>query len=103
MSSTLGFSLPNIHTRVVGMKSWMVLFRYADRLNHVDMTTPYDDQYWYIKPGKDEHAGHYLIVSDCTNRALVANPSRVGSRVGTWHPVDKFQDQHFDVDEKQGQ
>jgi hypothetical protein len=76
MSFTLCISPPDIHTRNVGMKSRMVLFsndRDADRLNHVDMTTPYDDQYWYIKPGKDEHAGHYLIVSDRTNRALFVN------------------------------
>ena len=106
MSSALVIPPPDIRTRIVGMKSRKVLYsndRDADRLNHVDMTTPYDDQYWCIKPGKDGHAGHYLIVSDRTSRALFANPNRDISRVGTWHPVGEFQDQYFDLNEKQGQ
>lgn len=43
MSSALIIPPPDIYTRTVGMKCRMVLFsndRDADRLNHVDMTTP---------------------------------------------------------------
>ncbi|KAI4645409.1 uncharacterized protein J4E78_009319 [Alternaria triticimaculans] len=47
--------------------------RGTNYLSHYDSTVTYDDHYWYIKPGKDENAGLYLIVSAYTGRALWAN------------------------------
>jgi hypothetical protein len=107
MSSTLAIPPADILTRIVGMRSRKVLFsneRDTNCLNHVDMTTPYNDQYWYIKPGKDANAGRYMIVSYRTNRALFVNPDRAeGNRIGTWQPDDKFNDQHFDLNGQRGQ
>ncbi|CAN9276535.1 unnamed protein product [Alternaria sp. RS040] len=91
MSSTLVIPPPDIRTRIVGMKCRMVLYSHERdhaSLNHVDMTKPYDDQYWYIKPGEDEQAGRYLIVSGRTNRALYVNPNNTDDwRIGTFAPI----------------
>lgn len=107
MNPTFAISPPEIRTRIVGMKSRMVLYSHErdyNSLNHVDMTVPYDDQYWYIKPGEGKQAGRYLIVSYRTNRALFVNPSNSDDwHVGTFEPIGSYPDHYFDLKEQQGQ
>ena len=76
MNSDLFIPPPGIRTRILGTYARRALYsnkRDAKALSHVDLTTPYDDQYWYIRPGKDQYAGQYLIVSAFTDQCLYIN------------------------------
>ncbi|KAI4651198.1 uncharacterized protein J4E79_009397 [Alternaria viburni] len=109
MTSSEGIPPPEVRTRILNMSSRRALIsneRGTNHLSHYDSTVTYDDHYWYIKPGKDENAGLYLIVSAYTGRALWAN-HRNGANggngeVGTCNPPGSYPDQYFDLAQTQG-
>jgi len=109
MTSSRGIPPPEVRTRILNISSRRALYsneRDTNALNHVDSTTTYDDQYWYIQPGKDKNSGLYLIVSANTGRALWAN-HRNGANggngeVGTYNPPGEYPDHYFDLAQTQG-
>ncbi|KAH6867915.1 hypothetical protein BKA58DRAFT_385972 [Alternaria rosae] len=109
MTSSRGIPPPEVRTRILNISSRRALYsneRDTNALNHVDSTTTYDDQYWYIQPGKDKNQGRYLIVSAYTGRALWAN-HRNGANggngeVGTYNPPGEYADHYFDLAQTQG-
>jgi hypothetical protein len=110
MSSKLFIPPPDVRTRIIGTHVRRALYSHTrdhNALNHVDISVAYDDQYWYIKPGKGEHEGLHLIVSAYTKRCLFVN-FRNGAMgkwgdVGTSEPEGHYQDQYFDLAKRQGQ
>ncbi|PSN61327.1 hypothetical protein BS50DRAFT_578688 [Corynespora cassiicola Philippines] len=107
MNSDLFIPPPSIRTRILGTYARRALYsnkRDAKALSHVDLTTPYDDQYWYIRPGKDQYAGQYLIVSAFTDQCLYINTRDYAwGDVGTFAPIGAYGDQYFDLVQQQGQ
>ncbi|KAI4638231.1 hypothetical protein J4E93_010230 [Alternaria ventricosa] len=109
MTSTTGIPPPEVRVRILNMKSRRALYsatRDTNALNHVDSTTIYSDQYWYIQPGKGKHQGRYLVVNAANGRALYAN-NRNGANggngeVGTMDNPGSFDDHHFDLAQTQG-
>ena len=109
MTSAHGIPPPEVRIRILNVKSRRALYsneRDTNALNHVDSTTTYDDQYWYIQPGKDKNTGLYLIVSAYTGRALWANhrngANGANGEVGTYNPPGEYPDHYFDLAQTQG-
>ena len=109
MESARGIPPPEVRTRLLNMISRRALYsnnRDHNSFNHVDSATIYDDQYWYIQPGKGKHQGLYLIVSAYTGRALWVNHREDGNaadgETGTYDPPGAYDDHYFDLAQTQG-
>ncbi|EUC42880.1 hypothetical protein COCMIDRAFT_28563 [Bipolaris oryzae ATCC 44560] len=98
---------PDLRVRIINTESRLALYSNArDKLglNHVDISIPYRDQYWYVRPGQGKNAGLYLIVSDYNDRAIYVdfeNGLQWGP-AGTSAPAGSSDLQYFDLAQQQG-
>lgn len=105
MGPELFISPPDVRVRIINLHSQKALYsniRDDRALFHFDASTAYDDQFWYIKPGKDKYKGLYTIKSVEPGRYLyVKYIGGEWGQVGTM--AESYDDQFFDIPKQQGQ